>query len=143
MVFVLAIATVKTAYDTFLTARAATAAKQAEIVALGARPTPPVDVAVNADWNNYNVAVDGYDQGLITLNGQLSILKGTQRTAELAVITALGYNGAGTYPCLDQWVTVVGAGAGILTYTNYIGASVKSTYLTILTSAPTQAYPLS
>ena len=140
--FVLAIATVKSAFDTFRTAQAATNTTLASIQAL-VLPTRPNVVAANSDWNNYVTALNTYSSSLSTLHATLVTQEATQRTAELAVIAAMGY-GSGDTPdsvCLDQWLNVMGSGGGVLTYTLWIGASVNSTYLTILTSMPTQAYP--
>lgn len=142
--FVLSIATVKTAFDTFRTAQAASNTAKAAIVSLGAAPSRPVDVAADTDWNSYVTSLNTYNSTLAGLVTTANTTANTQRTAELAVIAAMGY-GTGDTPdsiCLDQWLHVVGSGGGVLTYSLYIGASINSTYLTILSSAPTQAYPL-
>lgn len=141
--FTLAIAAVKTTYDTFLTNRATSVAALATLNAL-VKPTPPTEVIANSDWNTYTASLLTYEGSLATAQAAYFTATQAQRTSELAVIAAMGY-GTGTTPetiCLDQWVKVVGAGAGILTYTNWIGASVNSTYLTIVTAQPVQKYPL-
>lgn len=140
--FTLAISAVKTAYDTFLTAQAATAAVQDDIDNLTA-PTKPDVVLINSDWNNYTTALLTYESDLAALQSDLFDAKQAQRTAELAVIAALGYDTGDTPStiCLDTWVKVVGAGAGILTYTNYIGAGTNSTYLQVSTTLPTAPFP--
>jgi hypothetical protein len=144
-VFTLAIATTKTAYDTYKTAAAATAAARQAIVDAGARPTYPVDVLADADWNSVTTAQNTWDATNTTLTATLAAAEAAQRTAELAVMTTMGYGSASTVTSgivANQWVRVVGAGGGVLTYTNYIGWGSTSSYLQILTTAPTQAYPL-
>lgn len=142
-VFVLSVAAVKAAYDTYVTAKTATAAAQAAITGAGAAPTPPNYVVADADWNNYVTSLDSWTSTNAGLINTLTTAKATQRTAELAVIAAMGYNTGNESQsiCLDQWVKVVGAGAGPLTYTKYIGASAGSLYLTELSDPPTQHYP--
>lgn len=141
--FTLAIATVKTAYDTFVTAKAATATAAAAIVSAGAEPTPPTVVGADADWNSYVTSNLSWLSTNATLQTALFNAQVTQRTAELAVITALGYNTANTLStqALNEWIHVTGSGGGVLTYSHWIGASANSTYLTISTILPTQAFP--
>lgn len=142
--FVLAIAAVKTAYDTYLTFNATIGVAKAAIVAAGASPTPPTIATIDADWNNYVTANEAWIAANIILQANLQTAITSTRNAELGVIIALGYN-SGDIPdslCLDQWVKVVGAGGGILTYTDYIGASKLSIYLTIVhTPGPAHPYP--
>ncbi len=144
-VFTLAIATVKTAYDTYKTATAAVATAQAAITSAGARPVYPAVVLLDADWNDITTAQNSWDTADATLQATLRTAKASQRTAELAVMTAMGYGSAANVTSgitANEWVKVVGAGAGVLTYTNYIAYSTTSSYLTILTTLPTQAFPL-
>jgi hypothetical protein len=141
--FILSVPAVKSAYDTFVTAQAATVAAQAAVDAIVA-PVRPVDVVNSSDWNTYVANYDAYVSSLAAAKATLVTDTNTQRTAELAVIAAMGYN-TGDTPysiCLDQWIHVVGSGSGPLEYSVYIGASVNSTYLTVISSTPTQAYPL-
>lgn len=140
-VFSLVVANVKTAYDAFVTATVATAAAQA---ALTASPAKPTIVVTDADWNNW---VTSYDSWVTTNAAALATLataKTVQRNAEVGVLTRLGV-GSGDESqsiCLDQWVHLIGAGSGPLTYSVWIGASVYSSYLSpILTSIPANAYP--
>lgn len=141
--FTLSVAAVKSAFDTFRTAQATTAAAQLALTELGAAPAKPTTVVADADWNNYVASLDTYNASYATDSAAVFAAQATQRTAELAVIAAMGYNTGDTITslCLNQWVHVVGSGSGVLTYSLYIGAGVNSTYLTILSSAPTQPYP--
>lgn len=141
--FILSVAAVKTAYDTFVTARATTATRQATLTGYGAPPARPTTVVADSDWNNYVTTLDTYNSNIATATTALNVAKGNQRTAELGVIDALGY-ATGDTPssiCLDQWVHVVGSGGGVLTYSEYIGAATNSTYLIIIEAVPTQAFP--
>lgn len=143
-VFTLAIATVKTAYDTYKTATAAVTAAEGAITSAGARPTYPAVILLDADWNDVTTTQDSWDTANAGLITTLNSAKATQRTAELAVMAAMGYGSAATVTsgiCANEWVKVVGAGAGVLTYTNYIAYSSTSAYLTVLTTLPTQAFP--
>lgn len=140
--FVLAIATTKTAYDAFLTARAVTVAALATLNALTA-PVKPTVALLDATWSTYTGLLATYVAAVASATTALKTASDAQRVTELAVIATFGYGGnytAGT-TCMDEWVKVVGAGAGILTYTNYIGAATNSTYLVISTSLPAQAFP--
>lgn len=140
--FILSISAVKTKYDNYKIAADTVATDQAAVDAQKAsKPTPPVDVVTNSDWNTYNAALDGWTTSLASLEATLFSSQQALRLAEIDVIKELGYQQNADYPCLDQWVKIVGTGGGPLTYTDYIGASITSTYLTILTSAPTQHYP--
>lgn len=144
--FVLVIANTKTAYDAFLTARAAAVAAVATRAALTA-PTKPTVCLVDADWNGYLTSLSTYNAAVVTADASVVSTKATQHTAELAVIATFGYIAASGTPytagttCLDEWIKVVGAGAGILTYTNYIGAATSNIALVISTTLPTQAFP--
>lgn len=143
--FILSTSAVKTAYDGFVTAKAATATALMNLnTAISAQPQPPTAVVVDNDWNNYVAALDTWQTNKATLQATYAAALVAQRTAEEQVIQTLGWltGDTPTSICLDQWVKVVGAGGGVLTYTNWIGASVKSTYLSIQTVQPTQAYPL-
>ena len=144
-VFTLAIASVKTAYDTYKTATASVTAAEAAITSAGARPTYPAVVLADADWNDITTSQNTWDATNTTLQATLTSAKAAQRVAELAVMTAMGYGSASTVTSgitQNEWVKVVGAGGGVLTYTNYIGYSSTSTYLTIHPTLPTQAFPL-
>lgn len=140
-IFSLAIATTKAAYDTYLTAQQAVEDAQTDIDNLGARPAYPNVATTDSSYNNVTTSQDTYDSDLATAEAALVTAKEECRTAELAVITTLGYGTGKTHQALDQWVRVVGAGGGILTYTHYIGAATDSTYLTVSTTLPTQAFP--
>lgn len=144
--FTYVVATTKSAYDTFLTARAATAAAQAAITSAGVIPPYPTITVLAADWNDVTAARDAWTAADAILQAALVAAQGTQRTAELAVLTTLGYVATpGTQytsgVVWNEWVKVVGAGAGILTYTNWIGFAPTDTSLTISTSQPAQAFP--
>lgn len=145
-VFSLATAAVKTAYDAYLTASAAVVATQASITGLGAQPTPPVDVEANADWNDYVTALDAWNASYAGFVATLLTQQATLRAAELAIYTAIGYgtgNDANSI-VLNQWIKVVGAGAGILTYTKYIAGGMffpNTIKLIVKSTLPTQAYP--
>ncbi len=138
--FILATATTKTAYDAFVTATAATATAKAALTTAPARPTI---VVADADWNNYVTSYDSWVTSNATALATLAAAQVTQRNAEKQVIVTLGYNTGDTPAsiCLDQWVHLTGSGAGPLTYSVWIGASVNSLYLTILTSIPANPYP--
>ena len=141
-VFTLSVSAVKTAYDIYINAGIVVDAAKAAVVAAGARPTYPIDVVTNADWNSVTTAQNTWDAANVTLVAAVATATATQRTGELGVITALGYGSGDTSGiCLDQWVKVVGAGGGALTYTNYIGAATNSAYLVISNVLPTQAFP--
>jgi len=146
--YVLATAAVKIAYDAYVTATDAVTTANAAIVAAGAIPAYPTVVVADADWNNVTTSRVTWSTNNDTLRATLNTAKASQRINEVAVLTALGYlsgvvgvDGV-TGICLDQWVKVVGAGVGILTYTDYIGAGIASLYLTIVhTTAPAHPYP--
>lgn len=144
--FTLAIANTKSAYDAFLTARATTTAAIATRAALSA-PTKPTVTLLDADWNDYTALKVTYDAAVVTADNAVAVATAAQRTAELAVIASLGYvappgvQNVQATVCLGEWVKVVGTGGGILTYTNYIGASFTATALVISTTLPTQAFP--
>lgn len=136
-VFTLVVATVDTAYAHYLLAVAAVDSDQVHITALGAKPVAPTAAVANTDWNNYVTSLNTYISSMATLQATLATDIIAQRTAELAVLTALGYNTGDTNICSDQWVKVQG---GSFT-TAWIGFSSQSTYLKVTLSNPTQAFP--
>jgi hypothetical protein len=141
--FSLVIATVKSAYDTYLTANATLAQAEADIIALGAAPTKPTIVNANADWNSYVTSLDTWNASNTTLHAAYKTASDAARTAELAVIAALGYGTGDTLDSIvfNQWVHLTGSGAGILTYSHWVGVAADFTHLTVSTSLPTKAFP--
>lgn len=144
--FTYVVATTKSAYDTFLTALAATVTAQAAVTSHGAIPSYPTITVAAADWNNVTTSRATWQATYDTLAAAVVTAQAAQRTAELAVLTTLGYIPSGGTQYTEgvmyrEWVKVVGAGAGILTYTNWIGFSETDTALTISTTEPTQAFP--
>ena len=139
------ISAIKTAYDTFKTAQAATATAQAAITSAGQRPLFPVEVITDTDYTNIVTAQASWDSANGPLIATLATEKATQRTAEIAVITAMKGGNGGTYGS-DVWTKLTGAGGGVLTYTNWIAYPSNATlpdgnpYLIILTAAPTKTY---
>lgn len=142
-VFTLAIATTKTAYDAYLTANATIRTAQTAIAVAGAQTTKPNVSTADADWNSYVTANEAWIATNITLQANLQAAIANTRVTELAVIATLGYNTGDVTDsiCSDAWVKVVGAGGGILTYTDYIGYAATSIYLTITHALPAHAFP--
>jgi len=141
-VFTLSIATVKTAYDGYITAQGTLASAQAALDSLGARPVQADEITSDATYNFVVGEQQTWDTNYATQNASVISAQTALRTAELAVIDALGYGTGDIYGiCLDQWVKVVGSGGGTLTYTSWIGAATESTYLTVIQVEPTQAFP--
>lgn len=141
-VYAIDITTIKTAYDTYVTAKAATVAANQAIIDAGSEPTYPQVVTTNNSWNSVTTSRNTWVTNNSTLKATLKTCQDTQRTAEVAVITTLGYgSGATSGICCDEWVTVVGAGGGILTYTNYIGFANNTSELKVSLTLPTQNFP--
>lgn len=145
-VFTLAVADVKTAYDAYLTANAVVTAAAAAITGAGAMPVAPVDIVSNSDWNDYVTALDAWLAANVTLQATYAAALSTKRVTELAIYTAMGYgsNDENQSIVLNQWIKVVGAGGGILTYTHYIAGGTftgNRINLIVKTVLPTQAYP--
>lgn len=91
------VSAVKTAYDALGTLAAATKAVLATLVALGARPTFPVTVVVDADYNSVATSQATYDSSYTTANATYQTALAAQKVQE-AVVTALMPQ--------NQWITL-------------------------------------
>lgn len=136
---------IKSAYDTLGTAAAATASAYATLIGLGARPTYPVDVVADSDYNNVTATIATWDASYATDSAAYNVAVAAQRAQE-AVTEAL-------MP-LNQWVKLTSLANWGSATTQYIGypcpPSMQSTANScslygILTvdALPTRAFPLS
>ena len=135
------VAAVTAAYDSLGTAALATSTAYAALLALGARPTFPVDVVVSTDYTSVVTSQATYDASYSTDQATYLAALATQKTAEQAVIATLP---------LGQWVKCTGLanwGAASTQYVSY--PLIKTTSpnscplysVNGLTSAPALPYP--
>ena len=142
----ISVANIKTAYDTYVTAATAAANALIAIQGLGPRPTFPTIVITDADYNNVVTAQGTWDGSYATNLAAYEADVVTARSAELAVINVI-QTGSGVTKGANEWFKLVGAGAGPLTYTNWIAYSSIDTnpnddlpYLVIATVQPTKPF---
>lgn len=135
--FTLAIANVDTAYAHYLIGVAVVDTDQAHLTGLGARPTPPVQATTGTDWSTYVASAATYDSSYTAVNDSLFEHTGAARTLELSLMATLGYGSVLQNPCVNQWVKVQGASFS----TAWIGYSSTSSYISIVGTLPTKAFP--
>jgi len=136
-VFQLNVATVDTAYAHYVNALVVVDSDNAHISELGARPAQPTTAVASSDWNTYVTSLNTYNSSLLTYQDSLNVHTASLRTAELAVLAALGLNTGYTNICCGIWVEVQGNSFT----TAWIGFYCNSTSLTIHYSSPSNPFP--
>src|ERR1700760_661885 len=84
----ISVSAIKSAYDTLGTLASATATAYATLVGLGERPTYPVDVVADADYNNVTTSIATWDSSYATDIAAFNTAVAAQKAQE-AVVAAL------------------------------------------------------
>ena len=108
----ISLAAIITAYDALGTLNATTISTYATLIGLGNRPTYPVDVAADADYNSVTTSIATWDASYATDNAAYRAAVAAQVAQELVVTNLMQPN---------QWFKMTGLANWGAHATQYIG----------------------
>jgi hypothetical protein len=140
----ISVSAIKTAYDALGTLVTATKSAYTTLTGIGARPTYPVDVVADADYNNVTTAINTWDGNYATYSTAYNVAVSAQKVQEAIVVALMPPN---------QWVKLTTLANWGAAATQYIGVRNSqpsnadnvsgATMYSITTSSvlPTQNFP--